>query len=76
VNAPQPGGPPVDMGTYGFAYQAINGVPFVGHNGGTPGYEGEIDIYPKSGYVAVILTNQDQVMVPAIQRSESILIST
>jgi CubicO group peptidase (beta-lactamase class C family) len=73
VNAPQPGGPPVDKYTYGFAYQAINGVTFVGHNGGTPGYEGQIDIYPRSGYVVVILANQDQVLVPAIQRSEAML---
>ncbi len=75
VNAPQPGGPPVDQYTYGFAYQAINGVSFVGHNGGTPGYQGQIDIYPRTGYVVVILTNQDQGLVPAIQRSETMLTS-
>jgi CubicO group peptidase (beta-lactamase class C family) len=46
VNAPRPGGPPVDKYTYGFAYQVINGVTFIGHNGGTPGYEGQLDIYP------------------------------
>jgi CubicO group peptidase (beta-lactamase class C family) len=73
VNSPQPGGPPVDKYTYGFAYQAINGVTFVGHNGGTPGYEGQLDIYPKAGYVVVILTNQDETLVPAIQRSEAML---
>ena len=68
VNSPQPGGPAVDEYTYGFAYQQINGVTFVGHNGGTPGYEGQIDIYPSTGYVAVVLTNQDNTMIPAIQR--------
>lgn len=76
VNSPQPGGPPVDKFTYGFAYQQINGVTFVGHNGGTPGYAGQIDIYPRSGYVAVILTNQDNTLIPAIQRSEKILTSS
>lgn len=75
VNSPQPGGPPVDKYTYGFAYQAINGVTFVGHNGGTPGYEGQIDIYPLTGYVVVILTNDDQSLVPAIQRSEAMITS-
>lgn len=75
VNSPQPGGPPVDKYSYGFAYQAINGVTFVGHNGGTPGYEGQLDIYPATGYVAIILTNTDQVLVPAIQRSEALLTS-
>jgi len=73
VNAPQPGGPPMDKYTYGFAYQAIDGVSFVGHNGGTAGYEGQVDIYPQTGYVVVILTNQDQVLVPPIQRSEAML---
>jgi CubicO group peptidase (beta-lactamase class C family) len=73
VNSPQPGGPPVDKYTYGFAYQAINGVTFIGHNGGTPGYEGQLDIYPETGYAVVILTNQDETLVPAIQRSEAML---
>jgi CubicO group peptidase (beta-lactamase class C family) len=73
VNAPQPGGPAVDEYTYGFSYQQINGVTFVGHNGGTPGYEGQLDIYPASGTVVVILTNQDKTLVPAIQRSETML---
>jgi CubicO group peptidase (beta-lactamase class C family) len=73
VSAPQPGGPPVDEFTYGFAYQQENGVTFIGHNGGTPGYTGQIDIYPASGYVVVIFTNQDGTLVPAIQRSEQIL---
>jgi len=75
VDSPQPGGPPVDEYTYGFAYQQINGVTFIGHNGGTPGYEGQIDIYPRSGYVVVILTNQDQTLVPAVQRTEAMLTS-
>jgi CubicO group peptidase (beta-lactamase class C family) len=73
VNSPQPGGPAVDKYTYGFAYQAVNGVIFIGHNGGTPGYEAQIDIYPHSRYVVVILTNQDQTMVPAIRMSEQIV---
>jgi hypothetical protein len=51
----------------------VNGVSFVGHNGGTPGYSGQIDIYPHSGNVVIILTNQDQVLLPAIQRSEALL---
>ncbi|HTU29869.1 MAG TPA: serine hydrolase domain-containing protein [Solirubrobacteraceae bacterium] len=72
VNSPQPGGPPVDEYTYGFAYQRIHGVTFVGHNGGTPGYEGQLDVYPRTGRVVVVLTNQDQTMIPAIQRSEAI----
>ncbi len=73
VDSPQPGGPPVDKYTYGFSYQQLGGVTFVGHNGGTPGYEGQIDIYPHTGDVVVVLTNQDQTMVPAIQQSETLI---
>jgi CubicO group peptidase (beta-lactamase class C family) len=76
VEAPQPGGPPVDKYTYGFAYQQVNDITFIGHNGGTPGYAGQIDIYPHNGCVVVILTNQDEVLVPAIQRSEAIVTRT
>ncbi|WP_158895476.1 hypothetical protein [Amycolatopsis anabasis] len=60
---------------YGFADKRINGVRIVGHNGGTPGYEGEIDIYPETGHLVVILTNQDQVESPAMRRSEELLTS-
>jgi len=73
INSPQPGGPPVDEYTFGFSYQRLGGVTFIGHNGGTPGYEGQIDIYPHNGVVVVVLTNQDQTMIPAIQGSEAIL---
>ncbi len=73
VNTNRPGGPPVDKYGYGFADQKINSVRIVGHNGGTPGYEGQLDIYPDSGYVVIVLTNQDHVLIPAIQRSEDLL---
>jgi hypothetical protein len=63
----------VDKFTCGFAYQQENGVTFIGHNGGTPVYTGQIGIYPHSGYVVVIFTNQDGALIPAIQRSEQIL---
>jgi CubicO group peptidase (beta-lactamase class C family) len=66
-------GPGEDKYAYGFADSRINGVRIVGHNGGSPGYEAQLDIYPDRGDVVVILTNQDQVLTPAIQRSQAIL---
>ena len=68
-------GPGEDSYAYGFSDQRINGVRIVGHDGGSPGYEGQLDIYPDRGDVAVILTNQDQVLTPAIQRSQAMLTS-
>ncbi|WP_370374331.1 serine hydrolase domain-containing protein [Catenulispora sp. GP43] len=69
----RPGGPAQDAYAYGFEDERINGVRVIGHNGGTPGYEGQLDIYPDTGATVVILTNQDRVLVPAIQRSETML---
>jgi CubicO group peptidase (beta-lactamase class C family) len=73
VEVSRPGGPPIDKYAYGFADQRLNGVRFVGHNGGTPGYEAQLDVYPDRAYVVVILTNEDQVLVPALRRSEELV---
>ena len=73
VDVHRPGGPPTDTYGYGFADQTINGVRIVGHNGGTPGYEGQLDIYIDTNYVVAILANQDRVLVPAIRKSEELL---
>jgi CubicO group peptidase (beta-lactamase class C family) len=73
VDVKRPGGPPEDRYAYGFDDQNIHGVRMVGHNGGTPGFEGQLDIYPGKGYAVIALTNQDAVLVPAMRRSEEIL---
>jgi hypothetical protein len=73
VDVKRPGGPPEDRYAYGFDDQNVHGVRIVGHNGGTPGFEGQLDIYPGKGYAVIALTNQDGVLVPAMRRSEEIL---
>src|SRR4029453_2788360 len=40
-------GPGQDRYAYGFSDSRINGVRIVGHNGGRPGYEGQLDVYPR-----------------------------
>ena len=50
-----PGGP---MYAYGFEDARKDGGP-VGHNGGAPGQNGELRIYPQSGYVVAVLANLD-----------------
>lgn len=65
--------PGEDRYAYGFSDQTINGVRIVGHNGGTPGYEAELDIYPDLGYVVVLLSNQDRVLLPVLRRTQEIL---
>ena len=45
---------------YGFEdVRARDGSGSVGHGGGAPGMNGELRIYPKSGYVVAVLSNLD-----------------
>jgi D-alanyl-D-alanine carboxypeptidase len=44
---------------YGFGDFRNDGVRFFGHNGGAPGMNGDLRIYPDSGYTVVALANLD-----------------
>ncbi len=51
---------------YGFEdMRGANGNGYVGHGGGAPGMNGDLKIYPKTGYVVVVLSNLDP---PAAQQ--------
>jgi D-alanyl-D-alanine carboxypeptidase len=50
---------------YGFNDRVAGGVRSVGHGGGAPGMNGDLFIYPDSGYVVAVLANMDP---PAAQR--------
>jgi D-alanyl-D-alanine carboxypeptidase len=51
---------------YGFEdAREADGNGWVGHGGGAPGMNGDLKIYPKSGYVVAVLANLDP---PAAQR--------
>ena len=51
---------------YGFEdARDADGNGWVGHGGGAPGINGDLKIYPKSGYVVAVLANLDP---PAAQR--------
>jgi D-alanyl-D-alanine carboxypeptidase len=47
------------MYAYGFDDARKDGVGSVGHGGGAPGMNGELRIYPQSGYVVAVLSNLD-----------------
>lgn len=47
------------MYAYGFQDARRDGVGFVGHGGGAPGMNGDLRIYPASGYVVAVLSNMD-----------------
>jgi CubicO group peptidase (beta-lactamase class C family) len=60
VDTPGPG-----KYAYGFGDRTVEGVRSFGHSGGAPGMNGELEIYPQSGYVVAVLANIDP---PAAQR--------
>jgi CubicO group peptidase (beta-lactamase class C family) len=73
VDTPRASGSAHDRYGYGFADQRINDVRIVGHNGGAPGYEGQLDIYPERGYIVVALSNAERGAMAAIRRTHDIL---
>lgn len=44
-----------------------------GHNGGTPGYMAQMDVYPGTGHVVVIMANMDNALGGVMKRSEEIV---
>jgi CubicO group peptidase (beta-lactamase class C family) len=50
---------PIAKYAYGFGDFNRDGVRWFGHNGGAPGMNGELQIFPESGYVIVVLANMD-----------------
>ncbi|WUI02550.1 beta-lactamase family protein [Spirillospora sp. NBC_00431] len=44
---------------YGFVDHTLDGTRWFGHSGGTGGINGDLRIYPESGYVIVVLANLD-----------------
>src|SRR5438874_1914850 len=55
---------------YGFEDGRKDGKGAVGHGGGAPGMNGDLRIYPKSGYVVAVLSNLDP---PAAQQVSAFL---
>jgi hypothetical protein len=58
---------------YGFSDELRNGVRVVGHNGGTPGYWSELDMFPTKGYTIVILTNQDLALFEPLRKAKTLI---
>ena len=58
-------GPAPDTPTASRMLETRDGNGWVGHGGGAPGMNGDLRIYPKTGYVIAVLANLDP---PAAQR--------
>ena len=54
-----PMAPPTAKYAYGFSDALLGGRRVVGHNGGAPGMNAELDMHWDSGYTVVVLENMD-----------------
>lgn len=68
----EPGDPSARYAYGFFDLRDPDGNGFVGHPGGSPGVNGDLRIYPKSGYVVAVLANLDP-GGPAAQRIADLL---
>ena len=48
-----------DQYAYGFSVTSVDGKRVVGHGGGAPGMNTQVDMYWDSGYTVVVLSNLD-----------------
>jgi CubicO group peptidase (beta-lactamase class C family) len=58
---------------YGFGERFLNGQRIVGHNGGSPGYSAQLDIYPGKDLAVVMLTNQEHGAREPIRHAQQLL---
>ena len=64
--------PPTDRYGYCFDDSTVQGVRVIGHNGGSPGYESNVDILATLGYVVVVLANLDRAALPVVRRAREL----
>jgi CubicO group peptidase (beta-lactamase class C family) len=60
--------PDISSPGYGYGFIVDEGGRVVGHSGGFPGISSNLDIFPESGYVAVVLSNYGQASGPVRDR--------
>ncbi len=58
---------------YGFGELYKNNIRIIGHTGGAPGVDGQIEIYPDLGYTVVVLANYDRTTMPIMRFIQDIL---
>jgi CubicO group peptidase (beta-lactamase class C family) len=67
-----PGAPPMLEIKYGYGFGELykGNVRIIGHNGGAPGVDVQMDIFPDLGYTVVVLSNYDWSVMPIIRLIE------
>jgi hypothetical protein len=59
-------GPGGLVARYDFGAETSEGRRFLGHNGGAPGMNGELRVFPDDGYTVVVLANRDPPVADAL----------
>ncbi|KQY91285.1 serine hydrolase [Brevundimonas sp. Root1423] len=57
-------GGPMDAWGLGFGRQTVHGLQTWGHNGGTPGAAGQLDVFETAPITLIVLVNQDPAQRP------------
>lgn len=57
-------GGPMDAYGLGFGRLTVHGLPTWGHNGGTPGAAGQVDVFETAPITLIVLVNQDPAQRP------------
>jgi CubicO group peptidase (beta-lactamase class C family) len=65
--------PEISSPQYGFGFGADPASEITGHSGGFPGISSNLDIYKKSGYVAVVQSNYGGGSQPVVQKIRALL---
>ncbi len=61
---------------YGFGEVFKNTIRIIGHTGGAPGVDGQLEIYPDLGYTVVALSNYDRATIPIMRFIQDSLTKT
>jgi CubicO group peptidase (beta-lactamase class C family) len=59
---------PDDKYAYGFGDERVHGQRIVGHSGGFPGINSQLDMYLDSGYTVAVMSNYDMAAQPVAEK--------
>jgi CubicO group peptidase (beta-lactamase class C family) len=65
--------PELNSPQYGFGFGAEPQSEIIGHSGGFPGISSNLDIFKKSGYVAVVQSNYGGGSMPVVQKIRALV---
>jgi CubicO group peptidase (beta-lactamase class C family) len=65
--------PELNAPRYGYGFGAEPGSEIVGHSGGFPGISSNLDIFTRSGYVAVVMSNYGGGSQPVVEKIRALV---